>query len=82
MGIVQPFHPPAPVDGWAELPQLLALAEFDNVSVKISGAGTLSREAFPFTDIREPVYRILDSFGVERCMWGTDWTRAVELLRL
>jgi predicted TIM-barrel fold metal-dependent hydrolase len=80
MGIVQPFHPPAPVDGWAELPQLLALAEFDKVSVKISGAGTLSREAFPFTDIREPVYRILDSFGVERCMWGTDWTRAVELL--
>lgn len=80
MGLVQPFHPPGPVDGWAELPKLLALAEYDNVSVKISGAGTLACEPFPFADIRDPVRRILDSFGVERCMWGTDWTRAVELL--
>ena len=80
MGLVQPFHPPAPEDGWAELPNLLALAEYDNVTVKISGAGTLSREAFPFVDNREPVSRILDAFGLARCMWGTDWTRAVELL--
>ena len=80
MGLVQPFHPPAPEGGWADLPKLLALAAYDNVTVKISGAGTLSREAFPFLDIRDPVSRILDSFGVARCMWGTDWTRAVELL--
>lgn len=80
MGLVQPFHPPAPEDGWADLPELLALAQYDNVTVKISGAGTLSREAFPFVDIREPVSRILDAFGLARCMWGTDWTRAVELL--
>ena len=80
MGLVQPFDPPAPSDSWVELPQLLALAKFDNISVKISGAGTLSHEAFPFTDIREPVCRILDGFGIERCMWGTDWTRAVKLL--
>jgi L-fuconolactonase len=24
--------------------------------------------------------RIFEAFGFERCMWGTDWTRAVELL--
>ena len=80
MGLVQPFHPPAPEDGWADLPELLALAEHDNITVKISGAGTLAREPFPYPDIREPVGRILDSFGLARCMWGTDWTRAVELL--
>jgi len=80
MGLVQPFHPPAPEDGWAELPHLLALAEHDNVTVKFSGSGPLAHEAFPFVDIREPVGRILESFGLERCMWGTDWTRAVELL--
>lgn len=80
MGLVQPFHPPAPDDGWAELPNLLALAEFDNVCVKISGACTLSHEAFPYRDIRGPVNRIIDAFGLERCLWGTDWTRAVELL--
>ncbi|MBO6781685.1 MAG: amidohydrolase family protein [Alphaproteobacteria bacterium] len=80
MGLVQPFHPPAPEDGWAELPKLLALSKHKNVSVKISGAGTLAHEPFPFPDIREPVHQILDAFGLERCMWGTDWTRAVELL--
>lgn len=80
MGLAQPFHPPAPDDGWAALPKLLALAEHDNVTVKISGACTLSREAFPYADIRAPVERILEAFGLPRCMWGTDWTRAVELL--
>ncbi len=80
MGLVQPFHPPTPEDGWAELPNLLALAEYANVTVKISGAGTLAREAFPYIDIRDPVSRIIESFGLGRCMWGTDWTRAVELL--
>ncbi len=71
---------PPPMAG-PSCPNLLALAEFENVSVKISGAGTLSREAFPFARISaSPCDRILDSFGVERCMWGTDWTRAVELL--
>ena len=24
--------------------------------------------------------RIFDAFGFDRCMWGTDWTRAVALL--
>lgn len=27
-----------------------------------------------------PVCRILDRFGLDRCLWGTDWTRAVLLL--
>jgi L-fuconolactonase len=26
------------------------------------------------------VMKIIDVFGVDRCMWGTDWTRATELL--
>jgi L-fuconolactonase len=21
------------------------------------------------------VLRIIDAFGIDRCMWGTDWTR-------
>jgi L-fuconolactonase len=23
---------------------------------------------------------VFDAFGLDRCMWGTDWTRAVNLL--
>jgi L-fuconolactonase len=24
--------------------------------------------------------RLIDAFGLDRCMWGTDWSRATELL--
>jgi predicted TIM-barrel fold metal-dependent hydrolase len=79
-GLQQPFHPPPPAQPWAELPRILALAEHDNVRIKISGACTLSHQPFPYDDIWEPVMRIIDTFGLDRCMWGTDWTRATELL--
>jgi predicted TIM-barrel fold metal-dependent hydrolase len=80
LGLEQPFHPPAPKEPWAELPMLLALAPYKNIVVKISGACTLSHEPFPYKDIRKPVDQILNTFGLDRCMWGTDWTRAVNLL--
>ena len=72
--------PPAPKDPWHELPKLLALAEHPNVVVKITGACTLSHEKFPYKDIWDPLGRIFDAFTLDRCMWGTDWTRAVALL--
>ena len=62
------------------MPKLLTLAAHDNVTVKISGACTLSHEPFPYKDIWDPLARIFDAFGFDRCMWGTDWTRATALL--
>jgi L-fuconolactonase len=79
LGLQQPFEPPPP-QPWAELPKVLALAAHPNVAVKISGACTLSREKFPYNDIWDPLGRIFDAFGLGRCLWGTDWTRAVKLL--
>ena len=80
LGLLQPNQPPPLAQPWADLPKLLALAAYPNVRVKISGACTLSREAFPYDDIWEPVRRIIDAFGVDRCMWGTDWTRTSGML--
>jgi L-fuconolactonase len=80
LGLHQPFEPPPPAMPFADLPKLLALAPHKNVVVKITGACTLSHEPFPYNDIWEPVARIFDAFGFDRCMWGTDWTRAVALL--
>jgi predicted TIM-barrel fold metal-dependent hydrolase len=80
LGLPQPHEPPAPAQPFADLPKLLALAAHDNITVKISGAGTLSHEPFPYKDLWDPLGRIFDAFGFERCMWGTDWTRAVALL--
>ena len=80
LGLQQPFEPPPPAQPWADLPKVLALAAHDNVDIKITGACTLSKEAFPYRDIWEPLGRIFDAFGMNRCLWGTDWTRAVKLL--
>lgn len=80
IGMLQPFEPPKPAEPWADLPKLLALAQYDNVVVKISGAGTLAKQPFPYEDIWDPLRRIFDAFGMNRCMWGTDWTRAVAFL--
>jgi L-fuconolactonase len=80
LGLVQPHQPPVRADPWVELPEVLALAAHDNVAIKISGACTLSRRPFPYADIWDPVCRVIDAFGIDRCMWGTDWTRAATFL--
>ena len=80
LGLQQPFHPPAPAEPWANLPKVLALASHPNIRIKISGACTLSHEPYPYNDIWDPVLKVIDAFGIDRCMWGTDWTRATELL--
>jgi predicted TIM-barrel fold metal-dependent hydrolase len=57
---------------------VLALARYPNIAVKVTGACTLSHRPFPFDDLWEPINRLVDAFGIQRCMWGTDWTRAVD----
>jgi L-fuconolactonase len=76
LGIMQPRTPPAPPEPWADLPKVVGLAKRPNAVIKISGACTLSREPYPFPDIWDPLSRIFDAWGFERCLWGTDWTRA------
>lgn len=80
LGLPQPQEPPAPAAPFADLPKLLALAAYANVAVKISGACTLAHTPFPYPDIWDPLARIFDAFGLQRCLWGTDWTRAVKVL--
>ena len=80
VGLVQPFDPPAPPEPFADLANVLSLAELDNVAIKISGACTLSHRPFPYPDIWEPLGKVFDAFGFDRCLWGTDWTRAIRLL--
>jgi predicted TIM-barrel fold metal-dependent hydrolase len=79
LGLLQPRVRPAPgepFDPWANLPKVLDLARRPNCVIKVSGACTLSREPYPFPDIWDPLARVFDAWGFERCLWGTDWTRA------
>lgn len=80
LGLKQPFDPPAPPDPFGELPKVLDLAKRDNAVIKVSGACTLSHAGYPYDDIWDPLARVFDAWGIERCLWGTDWTRAHAVL--
>ena len=55
---------------------VVALAKYPNVSVKLSSAPTYSLEAYPWRDMTEHLKRCFDAFGPRRCYWGTDITNA------
>ena len=80
LAILQPRTPPAPAQPWADLPKVLELAKRKNAVIKVSGACTLSKEPYPFNDIWEPLARVFDAWGMDRCLWGTDWTRAAAVV--
>ena len=40
----------------------------------------MSHEPYPFDDIWPPLERIFAAFGLDRCLWGSDWTRATAFL--
>lgn len=75
MSAVPPTLGPTPPNPFEELNVLLGLAEIPNIVVKLTGAVSLSHEAYPFRDIWDPVVRIVRTFGADRVMWGTDFTR-------
>jgi predicted TIM-barrel fold metal-dependent hydrolase len=62
-------------EAFADLPSLLALARFPRVAVKASGLPCHSGQAFPFTDVHQPLRQVLAAFGPQRVFWGSDWTR-------
>ncbi len=76
LGILQPRTRPAPPEPWADLPKVLDLASRPNAVIKVSGACTLSHAGYPYPDIWDPLARVFDAWGLDRCLWGTDWTRA------
>ena len=77
MAILQPrTRDGLAADPWADLPKVLALGKRKKALIKVSGACTLSHKPYPYPDIWDPIRRIIDAWGVERCLWGTDWTRA------
>jgi len=77
IGIMQPRTPEQlAAEPWADLPKVIDLAKRKNAVIKISGACTLSKKPYPYPDIWDPLAKIFDAWGFERCLWGTDWTRA------
>ena len=75
IGMMPAPHVPLVPERLDALPDLLALARYDNVAVKFTGVPALSYEDYPFADLWPASHQILDAFGVERMMWGSDFRR-------
>ncbi|MGD9811521.1 MAG: amidohydrolase [Sphingobium sp.] len=75
VGVSQHPVSPARDDPWDKLDDLLALAEFSHVNVKLCGLPLLSREAYPFSDVWPYLQRVIDAFGPDRLLWASDYTR-------
>jgi predicted TIM-barrel fold metal-dependent hydrolase len=54
----------------------VSLAKYPNVSIKLSSAPAYSAEAYPYRDMLPHIRRCFDSFGPQRCFWGTDITNS------
>lgn len=79
LGMYQPRTAPATPEAWADLPKVVALAKRANAVIKVSGACTLSAIPYPHDDIWDNLQRVFDAWGLDRCLWGTDWTRTYPL---
>jgi len=55
--------------------RVLALADYPNVSVKVSALPCYSSEPYPFRNLHDPLKRIIDGFGIRRAFWGSDLSR-------
>jgi len=60
---------------FANLSEMLALANYPNVACKATGAPGYSSEPYPYRNIHGYLRQIYDAFGPARMFWGTDITR-------
>jgi predicted TIM-barrel fold metal-dependent hydrolase len=51
---------------------LLALADWPNVTVKVSALASISGKPPPYRDLWGMIGRLVEVFGAERLMWGSD----------
>ena len=52
---------------------LLALGRRRRAAVKLSGFNKFSAASHPFADTWRYVAALIDAFGLEACVWGSDW---------
>ena len=57
----------------AKLQRVIELASFPNLHAKLTFLPTGTREDFPFPDMHGACRRIIDAYGPDRCVWGSDY---------
>jgi L-fuconolactonase len=72
VGLPQPPMDARDEPPFKSLSQLLDLAKYPNVALKLCGLPALSREPFPYHDAIPHLRSIIDAFGPDRVMWASD----------
>jgi L-fuconolactonase len=57
----------------SSIENLLRLADFPSVYVKLSGYPGGTSEGYPYRTTHPLIERVYGAFGADRLMWGTDW---------
>jgi predicted TIM-barrel fold metal-dependent hydrolase len=52
---------------------LCRLGRETDATVKLSGSFRVSSDTFPYADLDPYAAALIEAFGVERCVWGSDW---------
>ena len=59
--------------GGRKIPAVLRLGRETDAVVKLSAPYRPSLRPFPHEDVTQFVGAIVDAFGLDRCVWGSDW---------
>ena len=62
-------------EAFANQLQVMELAKWPNISIKMSAMPCFSTESYPYAGLHRHIKRVYDAFGPERMFWGTDFTR-------
>jgi L-fuconolactonase len=62
-------------EAFARLDDVLALAKYPNVAVKVSSLPNFSSEPYPHRNIHQHIRRVYDTYGARRMFWGSDFSR-------
>ena len=60
---------------FANQAQILQLARWPNISIKVSALPCFTTARYPFREMHQYIRRVYDAFGPQRMFWGTDFTR-------
>jgi predicted TIM-barrel fold metal-dependent hydrolase len=58
--------------------QLLAMARYPKINVKLSEFPRASNQEFPYVDMFDWVHSLIEAYSADRLMWGTDFPFIVE----
>jgi len=59
------------------LGEVLRLARYDNLIAKVDFISTGTQTGYPCEDLHEAALQIIDTYGPERCVWGSNFPNCV-----